>query len=85
MAKMHEYIKAIEPAVEHIAFIRRMTETMDEDMEEFDKQLDALCTKYHDKYAEMDEFALALKGLADIIKSGKGNEFLADLSNSFKE
>ena len=85
MTKMDEHIKAVETAVEHIAFVRRMAETMDEDMEEFDRRLDELCTKYHNKYAEMDEFALALKGLADIIKSGHGNEFLADLANSFKE
>jgi hypothetical protein len=82
---MREHIKAVEPAVEHIAFIRRLLEVMGEDADEFDKGLDELCIKYHDKYAEMDEFALAIKGLADIIKSGHCEEFLADLANSFKE
>lgn len=77
--KVREHIKAVETAVEHIAFVRRMAETVGVDMEEFDKELDKLCTKYHDMYAGMGELELALKGMIDIVKAGKGKELMADL------
>lgn len=85
MEKHNAHIKAIEPAVEHIAFVRRMAETVDEDMDEFDRELDALCTKYHDKYAKMSELELTIKGFADIVRSGKGDELMADLAEALKE
>lgn len=82
---MSDHIKAVDTAVDHIAFVRRITEISGEDVEQFDKELDALCTKYHEKYAEMDEFGLAIKGLMDIVKMGKGEDLLDDLSKALKE
>ena len=79
---VNRHMKAVETAVEHIAFVRRMAETSGTNMEEFDKRLDELCSKYHAMYADMNEIQLALHGLADIIKSGRGEEFMKELFTS---
>lgn len=76
---VNRHMKAVENAVEHIAFVRRMAEVSGTNMEEFDKRLDELCSKYHAMYADMNEMQLALHGLADIIKSGRGEEFMKEL------
>lgn len=85
MSKMERYIEAIEHSIDHIAFARRMGELNDLDMEEFDKRIDGLCTKYHNMYAEMDETQLVLHGFADIIRAGKGEELFENLMNSMKD
>lgn len=88
MGKVKEvdrHIKAVEGAVEHIAFVRRSAELAGLDMEEFDKKLDALCTKYHDRYAEKNEIELALTAMAEIIKSGHGDELIEDLAKSLSD
>lgn len=76
---VNRHMKVVENAVEHIAFVRRMAEISGTNMEEFDKRLDELCSKYHAMYADMNEMQLALHGIADIIKSGRGEEFMKEL------
>lgn len=84
MTRMDEYIGAVETAVEHIAYIRRMAELCDADMKEFDEALDALCSEKHAKFEKMNEVQIAVYGLMDIIHSGHGEELLSDMMNSEK-
>lgn len=83
--EVDRHIKALESAVEHIAFVRRSAEVVGVDMEEFDKRLDTLCTKYHDRYAEKNEIELALMAMAEIIKSGHGDELIEDIAKSLAD
>lgn len=85
MSEMEKYIKAIAPAIDHIAFTRRMGELSDLDMEEFDKRIDELCTKYHNLYGDMNEMQIALHGITEVIRAGKGEELFEDLMNSMKD
>ena len=85
MSEMEKYIKAIAPAIDHIAFTRRMGELNGFDMEEFDKRIDELCTKYHNLYGDMNEMQIALHGITEVIRAGKGEELFEDLMNSMKD
>lgn len=76
---------AVESAVEHIAEIRRMAELQgDVCMEDLDKGLNELCDKYHERYSKMSGMAIALHGMAKIIASGDGEEFLEQLMESME-
>lgn len=85
MSEMERYIKALERAVDHIAFTRRMGELSGLDIEEFDKRLDELCTKYHNLYGNMNHAQIALVGLKEIIEAGKGEELLEHLMKSMED
>lgn len=82
---IERHIKAVEDAVDHIAYVRRMAELDGADMAEFDKALDAKCNEYHAKYAVMGEMEIALHGVAAILKSDRADEFLADMSKALRE
>lgn len=81
MAEMtvDDHIRSVDRAVEAIAHVRRMAEQSDLNMEEFDRKLDALCTEKHRKFAEMDDFALAIYGLDVVLKAGMGRQLFEDL------
>lgn len=78
---LDDHMKAIERHVEMIANIRRMAEVDELDMEEFDKRLNALCDKYHEKFAKMDELGLALHGFSVIVQAGLGDKLISDIMN----
>lgn len=84
-ATLEKRIKAITHAIDHIAFVRRMTEVDGYDISLFDAEVDRLCTEYHDKYAKMDEIHLMIHGIAEILKSDKAEEFVMTLEESLKE
>lgn len=76
---LDDHIKAIEYAVETISHVRRMAELDGNDMEEFDAKLNDLCTKYHEKFASMDEIGCMLHGLKVLIEAGKGKDVMRAL------
>ena len=78
---LDDHMKAIERHVEMIANIRRIAEVDELDMEEFDKRLNALCDKYHEKFAKMDELGLALHGFSVIVQAGLGDKLISDIMN----
>lgn len=77
---IEQHIKACEKSVEIIAHVRRMAELDDTDMEEFDKALNALCDKYHDKFAKMDDLGVALYGMKVILEAGEGEKLMRILT-----
>lgn len=76
---LDDHMKAVETEVEMIAHIRRVAEVDGLDMEEFDKRLNALCDKYHEKFAKMDELGLALHGFSVIVKAGFGDKLISEM------
>lgn len=76
---LDDHMKAIETQVEMIAHVRRIAEVDGLDMEEFDKRLNALCDKYHEKFAKMDELGLALHGFSVIVKAGLGDKLISEM------
>lgn len=78
LSKAETHIKALEDAIDHIAFIRRIAEASDVDMEEFDRQLNALCDKCGSKYANMNDKQLAIHGIMEIIELG-GNDTIMEM------
>lgn len=85
MIPIEKHMKAIESAIDHIAYVRRMAEVEGHDMEEFDAEMNKLCDKHHNKYAPMGEIALALKGMADILQSDRAEEFIEQMTKEFEE
>ena len=78
-AKIEGYIKTFEDAIEHLAFARRMAELDGCDMTYLDEKINELCTKWHNKYAEMSQAQLTLKGVVDVVEAGYGEDLLRDL------
>lgn len=78
MAKLtvEDHIRSVESSVEVIAHVRRMAELDDLDMDEFDKALNDLCQKKHEKLADMGELDVALYGLKILLEAGKGKELI---------
>lgn len=76
---LDEHIKALEKPIEVIAHVRRMAEIDGADMEEFDTKLNALCTKKHEKFANMGEGELALYALKVIFDAGRGEELAKEI------
>lgn len=79
VSMLKDHLRAIEKPVEMIAHVRRMAELGGEDMEKFDKKLNELCESYHEKFAKMDDFEIALYGLKVIIEAGHGKDFVDKL------
>lgn len=84
-AKTENYIKGFDNVIEHFAFMRRMAETDGCNMTYLDEKINELCTKWHNKYAEMSQAQLAVKGMMDIIKAGHGEDLLRDLFDMSEE
>ena len=82
---IENYIKGFDSIIEHLAFIRRMAECEGQDMVYLDGKINELCTKWHNKYAEMSQTQLAVKGMMDIIKAGRGEDLLRDLFDMSEE
>lgn len=82
---IERHLGAIESAIEHIAYIRRMAETDGHDMELFDAEVNKLCDKYARKFEAMNELQLALHGVAEVLKSNRAEEFIRDIGQIFKE
>ena len=59
--------KAVENSVKMIALARKICEMADESVEEFDKELNELCDKWHTKFANMDAADLARFMLSDLV------------------
>ena len=76
---LEDHIKAIEGSVKIIAHVRRMAEVDGHDMEAFDTRLNELCNEYHEKFASMGEFELAIYGLQILLNAGKGKELFEDM------
>ncbi len=83
--EVKKYIEAFDSTIEHLAFMRRMAEIEGHDMVYLDEKINELCTKWHDKYAEMSRVQLAVKGMMDIIKAGRGDDLLKDLFDMGEE
>jgi hypothetical protein len=79
------HLGAVEEAIDHIAYIRRMAEEEGHDMDKFDAEMNRLCDAYHEKYAKMDKVQLMLHGLAEILKSDHSDEVIEKLGSAFKE
>lgn len=79
------YLGALEEAIDHIAYIRRMAEVDGHDMDKFDAEMNRLCDASHEKYAKMDRLQLMLHGLAEILKSDNSDEVIEKLGSAFKE
>lgn len=79
------HLGAVEEAIDHIAYIRRMAEEEGHDVEFFDAEMNRLCDAYHEKYAKMDKVQLMLHGLAEILKSDKSDEVIEKLGSALKE
>lgn len=82
---IEKHLGAIENAIEHIAYVRRMAETDGHDMEVFDAEVNKLCDKYAKKYEGMSELQLALHGVAEILKSDRAEDFIRDVGQIFEE
>lgn len=82
---LEAHLGAVEEAIDHIAYIRRMAEEEGHDMDKFDAEMNKLCDAYHEKYAKMDKLQLMLHGLAEILKSDYSDEVIEKLGNAFKE
>ena len=59
--------KAVENSVKMIALARKICEMADESVEEFDKELNEMCDKWHEKFADMDAADLARFMLTDLV------------------
>ena len=65
--------KTVDRCVEHIAIARRTTEIMGGSADDFDKQLNEMCEKWYEKFAEMNATELAVwmvKSIVDEVKEG---------------
>ena len=82
---IENYIKGFDSTIEHLAFMRRMAECEGHDMVYLDEKINELCTKWHNKYAEMSQAQLAVKGMIDIIKAGHGEDLMRDLFDMSEE
>ena len=82
---VESYIKVFDETIEHLAFTRRMAECEGHDMVYLDEKINELCTKWHNKYAEMSQTQLAIHGMTEIIKAGYGDDLLEDLFGTGKE
>lgn len=82
---LEQHIEAVEGAIDHIAYVRRMAETEGHNVEDFDAEVNRICTECHEKYAGMGKVQLAFHGMAEILKSDRADEFIAGLGNNFKE
>lgn len=81
----NDHIRAAEEAIDHIAFIRKMAEVDGHDMDKFDDEINKLCDKYHSKYAGMNEMQVALHGLAELLRSGHGDDIIDRLGEVFED
>lgn len=56
----------VESAVKRIAIARRTQEVVGQDVEEFDKELNDLCEKWHSVFNDMDALDLVAFMVADL-------------------
>lgn len=61
--------KAVDNSVKMIALARKVCEMAGEDVEEFDRELNELCNKWHDKFSKMSTVDLANFMVTDLINS----------------
>ena len=61
--------KAVDNSVKMIALARKVCEMAGEDVEEFDKELNEMCNKWHDKFSKMSTVDLANFMVTDLINS----------------
>lgn len=83
--KVEPHIDAVESAVDRITLIRRIAEVSGADIEEFDRQLNEICTKYTNRYAAMNEVQLAVHGMMEIISHGGGDEIMELFADKERE
>ena len=65
--------KTIDRSVKCIALARRTTEITGGSADDFDKQLNEMCEKWYEKFAEMNALEIAawmVKDLVDEVKEG---------------
>lgn len=61
--------KAVDNSVKMIALARKVCEIAGEDVEEFDKELNEMCDRWHKKFAEMNAADLGRFMVTDLINS----------------
>lgn len=85
LVPLEKHISAIAESIDHIAYIRRMAELGGHNTEDFDAEVNRICTECHEKYAKMDQIQIAMHGLAEILKSDYADEFIDKFGEVFKE
>jgi hypothetical protein len=60
-------MKVVDRACKDIATARKATEITEGDVENFDKELNEMCNKWHEKFKDMDEAEFLIYMIDDLV------------------